>query len=195
MMIFLYFETHDIRFLLSDGQPWFIVSDVRRALGITGYLNVAGLDDGEWGTVAVGTPGGRDHFAAVGVSGLFAAIAHETTPEAGRFRRWVALEALPTIAAMSGAVLQAPRGRGDGLVSTTELAERLGMEPGLLGRRAKHLKTPAHGEERDAIALFSDRVVRQWLWNEAGRAAVLKQFGRRGADGAAGSPVRSRRPH
>jgi hypothetical protein len=186
MLTSLYFETSRVRLLVSDGQPWFIVNDVRRALGITGCLNVARLDDSEWGTVAVATAGGRDHLVGLGVSGLFTAIAHETTPEAGRFRRWVASEALPAIAAMNGAVLQAPRGRGDGMVSTTELAARLGMEPGLLGRRAKHLKTPAHGEECDAIGDFSDRIVRQWLWNEAGCAAVLRQFGRRGADGAAG---------
>jgi hypothetical protein len=112
-----------------------------------------------------------------------------------RLRRWLAAEVLLAVFAPEDTALESAPAHDGGLVSTNEIAEAIGIAPSALGRRAAHLKTPLHGEWRHAIGEFSGKVVQQWLWNDAGRAAVLAQFGGRDTSAVIGSSARSRRTH
>jgi len=57
-----------------------------------------------------------------------------------------------------------------------QIAERLGTHPDTLGRLMGHLKTEQNGEMCPAIGLNSEAVIDQWLWNRAGRNAVMREF-------------------
>ena len=139
-------------------------------------MNVADRLDDEEKTVAdIKTAHGRLRVVAVNLSGLYAAIALYRDGVAKPFKRWITADVLPSIPNHGSATLLPPVVR-DGRSSTSDLARHVGMSPGKLGRRVKHLKTPQHGELRAAVGLVSEKPVEQWWWNAAGRDAVLREF-------------------
>lgn len=87
-----------VRTVMVDGEPWFVVADVCRVLGI-GKANdaVRGLDDDERGTDSIRTPSGMQEMLICSESGLFSLILRSRKPEARAFRRWVTHDVLPTI--------------------------------------------------------------------------------------------------
>lgn len=92
------FESHPVRTLLIDDQPWFVASDVASAL----LYRIAGdmtrnLDDDEKGTQIVRTPGGDQEMLVINESGLYSAILRSRKAEAKRFKKWVTAEVLPAI--------------------------------------------------------------------------------------------------
>jgi len=92
------FDTHDVRIIDQQGQPWFIAADVCEVLGITKHRDaVARLEDDETATVIVDTLGGRQSVCAISESGLYALIIRSRKPAAARFRKWITAEVLPSI--------------------------------------------------------------------------------------------------
>jgi prophage antirepressor-like protein len=95
------FESQDnkpFRILDKDGEPWFVLPDVCRELGLTNPSMVAGtLDDDEVGFDSVATAGGRQTVVTVSESGLYTLIMRSRKEGAKRFRRWVTGEVLPSI--------------------------------------------------------------------------------------------------
>uniref|UniRef100_UPI00158E0A13 BRO-N domain-containing protein n=2 Tax=Burkholderia ambifaria TaxID=152480 RepID=UPI00158E0A13 len=101
------FESHPIRVLVRDGEPWFVAVDLCAVLGVkwkgsgsTGTL--AALDADEQNTHSMRTPGGLQNLAIVSESGMYTlvfrcrdAVKPGTVPY--RFRRWVTREVLPSI--------------------------------------------------------------------------------------------------
>lgn len=95
------FESADfgaIRTLTEDGEPWFVASDIAKALGyrMASDMNRR-LDDDEKGTRSVRTPGGIQEMTVISEAGLYSAVLGSKLPEAKAFKRWVTHEVLPAI--------------------------------------------------------------------------------------------------
>lgn len=88
----------DLRVLIKDGQPWFIASDVAKALGYRDAANMARiLDDDETDTHLVSTANGKRSMLIIDQSGLFNAVLKSTKPEAKAYRKWVTSTVLPDV--------------------------------------------------------------------------------------------------
>ena len=111
MMIFNNPEFGEVRAQEINGEPWFVLKDVCRVLGIGQTRTVTErLDDDEVGV----TPcqDGRGHvqdMSIINESGLYTAIIRSTKPEAKAFRKWITGEVLPSIRKTGGyQIYQAP---------------------------------------------------------------------------------------
>lgn len=92
------FESHEVRTILINDQPWFVGSDVARALAYRMASDMTRtLDDDETGTQIVRTPSGEQEMTVINESGLYSAILRSRKPEAKRFKKWVTAEVLPAI--------------------------------------------------------------------------------------------------
>lgn len=102
MQIFDYHE-HQVRTVQKDGEPWFVLKDVCKVLGISKYRDVVErLDEDEREPVRVDTLGGVQEMVAVNESGLYNVILRSDKPEAKPFRKWVTSEVLPSIRKSGG---------------------------------------------------------------------------------------------
>lgn len=92
------FESHEVRTLLIDDQPWFVASDVALALQYREAKDMTrNLDDDEKGRQIVPTLGGQQTLNVINESGLYSAILRSRKAEAKRFKKWVTGEVLPAI--------------------------------------------------------------------------------------------------
>lgn len=92
------FDTHTVRALLRDDEPWFVAADVCIALTIGNSRDaLARLDDDEKGVGSIDTPGGTQAMTVINESGLYSLILGSRKPEAKRFKKWVTSEVLPAI--------------------------------------------------------------------------------------------------
>ena len=97
------FDSHAVRVVQIDGQPWFVAKDVCECLGISKYRDsIAKLDADERGSKKMDTLGGLQDMVLVNESGLFTLILRSSgavTPghPAHTFRKWVTSEVLPAI--------------------------------------------------------------------------------------------------
>ena len=177
----LRFESNTVQAFVHDGEPWFVLPCLRDVLVIAPGKRISThLDDAERGFAVISTPEGQRRLVVLNLSGLHTVVSLGEPATAQRFRRWIAAEALPALLSLPSATLlpQPPR---EGLFSTTEIAEDIGMLPTTLGRRAKRLKRHEYGEWRPAIGMYSEAVIEQWWWNAAGRRAVLRKFAKFGS--------------
>lgn len=105
------FEDHLVRIVSRAGEPWFVLRDVCRALGIQNPRDVAakqvppdemavesfyGCVD-EKGVGETDTLGGVQQVLLLSEPGLYRLIFRSNKPVAERFRRWVFHEVLPAI--------------------------------------------------------------------------------------------------
>ena len=92
------FEHQPVRVVLVDGEPWFVLADLCRALGIANVGNAAArLDADVKGVHQADTPGGRQSVTIVSESGMYEIVIRSDKKEAARFRRWVTHKVLPEI--------------------------------------------------------------------------------------------------
>ncbi|MDR1661250.1 MAG: Bro-N domain-containing protein [Azoarcus sp.] len=92
------FNSHAVRVVLKDEQPWFIASDIAEALEYRNAPDMTRvLDDDEKGTQIVRTLGGDQEVTIISESGMYHAVLKSRKPAAKAFRRWVTGEVLPTI--------------------------------------------------------------------------------------------------
>jgi hypothetical protein len=92
------FESHEVRTLLIDGQPWFVASDVCDALAIANSRRaLSRLDEDEKGVHSMNTLGGTQNLGVLNESGLYSLILTSRKAEAKRFKKWVTAEVLPAI--------------------------------------------------------------------------------------------------
>ena len=97
IQIFKY-ENNDVRTVEQDGEPWFVLKDVCKALGIgNSRMVVDRLDEDEKGVSQIDTPGGLQNVSIISESGLYNVILRSDKPEAKPFRKWVTSEVLPSI--------------------------------------------------------------------------------------------------
>lgn len=99
MQVFHYEEDEtDFRVFDRSGEPWFVLSDVARKIGVKNTSDLASrLDDDEKGVATIDTPGGRQRVRIINESGLYSAILGSSKPQAKRFKKWVTSEVLPSI--------------------------------------------------------------------------------------------------
>lgn len=92
------FEGVEVRTLTVDGEPWWVLADVAKALAIANARDLVNrLDDDEKGVGQIDTLGGRQNLTTVNEAGLFSVILRSDKAEAKRFKRWVTHEVLPQI--------------------------------------------------------------------------------------------------
>lgn len=97
------FQGHEVRTVLIDDEPWFVLNDVCGVLGIANARDTAGrLDDDEKGVGQIYTPGGTQQMTVINESGLYAVIVRSDKPQAKPFRKWVTSEVLPSIRRTGG---------------------------------------------------------------------------------------------
>lgn len=93
----------ELRSFLIDGEPWFVLADVCRILGISNPRDVAArLADDQKGVDLIDTPGGRQNTTLVNESGLYEVVIRSDKKEAVVFRRWITAEVLPAIRKTGG---------------------------------------------------------------------------------------------
>jgi hypothetical protein len=147
-------------------------------MGIDRWLVTASrLNDNEREVFAVRSVMGVRWESVVNLFGVCSVAAFGEPTISRRFVQWAKVDAVPFILSPRSAAL-VQRQSQDDLYSTTEIAEALDIHPIMLGKLTKHLKVKMYGERHPAPALYNDAVIEQWFWNEAGRAAVLREFGR-----------------
>ena len=98
LKVFSYGE-QQVRTVLVDDEPWWVLADVCKVLGQKNPRAVAArLDEDEKNTVTL-TDGirGNPRVNVVNESGLYAVILRSDKPEAKAFKRWVTHEVLPSI--------------------------------------------------------------------------------------------------
>lgn len=94
-----------VRSTVIDGDPWFIATDVCRALSIANSRDAVNrLEADEKADVGLTDGSQKRHMTAVNEAGLYSLILSSRKPEAKDFRRWITHEVLPTIRKTGGYV-------------------------------------------------------------------------------------------
>jgi prophage antirepressor-like protein len=97
-IVAVFSTTTEIRVIVRDGDPWFVLNDVAAALEFDRGRDAARmLDDDEKGAHIVRTPGGDQELTIINESGLYSLILKSRKPEAKKFKKWVTSEVLPSI--------------------------------------------------------------------------------------------------
>lgn len=97
LQIFNY-EDYPIRIVENEGEPWWVLSDVCTALGLTNPSTVTSrLDKDEKGISLIYTPGGTQKMSVINEAGLYSVILRSDKPKAKGFKRWITHEVLPSI--------------------------------------------------------------------------------------------------
>ena len=87
-----------VRSLLIDGDPWFVATDVCRALEISNSRDaLARLDGDEKGVASTDTLGGAQMMNIINEPGLYSLVMGSRKPEAKEFKRWITHEVIPSI--------------------------------------------------------------------------------------------------
>jgi prophage antirepressor-like protein len=97
------FESHEVRVVLVDGEPWFVGKDVAEVLGYADTAKaVRDHCKGEPKRLPLSTPGGAQETRIISEPDLFRLVVNSRLPSAERFERWVFEEVLPTIRKTGG---------------------------------------------------------------------------------------------
>lgn len=103
MQIFEYEDDDQFRVIDQNGEPWFILAEVCKKLGIVNTGDAAsGLDEDERMTIGTtdsqkGKRGGARQMTIINESGLYSLVLRSRKPEAKRFKKWITSEVLPSI--------------------------------------------------------------------------------------------------
>lgn len=88
----------NVRVVVVDNEPWFVATDVCRALELDKTWNaLQRLDDDEKGTTSISTLGGRQEVSIINEPGLYSLVLGSRKPEAKAFKRWITHEVIPSI--------------------------------------------------------------------------------------------------
>lgn len=88
----------DVRTIVIDGEPWFVLADLCSVLDIANARNVATRLAGDQKDVhPMDTPGGRQNATIVNESGMYEVVIRSDKPETIAFRRWITGIVLPEI--------------------------------------------------------------------------------------------------
>lgn len=87
----------DVRTLIVDGEPWFVLADLTRVLGLSQF-RAERLDDGVIRNHPIEDRMGRSQMSTiVSEPGMYEVVIRSDKPEAAAFRRWITTEVLPSI--------------------------------------------------------------------------------------------------
>ncbi len=140
-----------IRALSIDDEPWFVATDVAKALGYRMASDMTRrLDEDEKGTRSMRTPGGEQELSVISEAGLYNAILGSKVPGAREFKRWVTHEVLPALR-RDGAYVASDGTEDD----ATLMARAL-----LAAKRQMDAKDRQLREQRERIAALGDENAR-----------------------------------
>src|SRR3954447_19258968 len=172
---YITFKHGALRTFLHDGARRFVLPDVCGGLGIDTQEVATRLAAHECTAVVLRNATDRHEVVlAVTVSSLPMVLAHGRKRSRKKaFKRWTEMQALLTLLAGDHAVLPRsddeivllPPGAEDDLFSTTQVADRIGYDPGTLTRLVRHLKAAQHGQHRPSVGCFMNIPFMQWYWN------------------------------
>lgn len=92
-----------VRVIVIDGEPWFVLADLCKVLGIANVGNVAArLDEAGVRQADISSGGQRRAVTAVNEPGMYEVVIRSDKPEAVAFRRWITAEVLPAIRKTGG---------------------------------------------------------------------------------------------
>lgn len=145
------YESHDVRTIEKDGEPWWVLSDVCKVLELSNPSKVAQrLDEDERSNFELGRQGAA---TIINESGLYNVILRSDKPQAKPFRKWVTSEVLPSIrkhgAYMTESTLEQALTSPDFLI---KLANQLKDE------RAKRVALEQQAEIDKPKVIFADSV-------------------------------------
>ena len=92
-------EFGPVRTVTINGEPWFVASDVCKALEINNVsMAISRLDEDEKNTISLteGIPG-NPNKTIVNEPGLYSLVLSSRKPEAKAFKRWITHEVIPDI--------------------------------------------------------------------------------------------------
>jgi len=92
------YQGHQIRTIIRDGEPWFVLKDVCIVLDLAHRVVRQRLDDDVCSTYAIPDSLGRmQETTIINEDGLYDVILESRKPEAKAFRKWITSEVLPSI--------------------------------------------------------------------------------------------------
>lgn len=142
-----FFAGIQVRHMIIDGEPWFVLADVVEALGLARSASavVDRLDDGVRQTYPILDRLGRQQRATVvSEAGVYEVVIRSDAPAARDFRRWLTSEVIPSIRRTGAYAVPAtpalPRSYAEALrelAETVEARDALAAEVGTLTPRAE----------------------------------------------------------
>lgn len=98
----------DVRTLIVDGEPWFVLADLTRVLGLSQF-RADRLDDGVIRNHPIEDRMGRSQMSTiVSEPGMYEVVIRSDKPEAAAFRRWITNEVLPSIRRTGSYAVETP---------------------------------------------------------------------------------------
>ncbi|MDZ8064130.1 MAG: Bro-N domain-containing protein [Nostoc sp. DedQUE08] len=92
------FESHEIRFVGTADEPWWVASDLCTVLDIVNVSQaIAKLDDDEKLMYTLHTSGQGRETLCVNESGLYSLVLTSRKAQAKRFKKWLTSEVIPAI--------------------------------------------------------------------------------------------------
>lgn len=94
----LHFDQADVRMVLRDGEPWWVLNDVCAILEIANPRHAATrLRDWQKGVAISDTLGGRQEMVVVNEAGIYKLALGSRKAVAEEFERWLTCDVLPSI--------------------------------------------------------------------------------------------------
>ncbi len=96
----LHFGTSDVRMVMIDGEPWWVLADVATALGLSDPTKIANRLEAYQKaalTIREGSSGQGRRTNLLNEAGVYAITLKSRKPEAKAFARWLFTEVLPAI--------------------------------------------------------------------------------------------------
>lgn len=120
------FDGQAVRVVTIDNEPWFVLNDLTRVLGLArGASQIAErLDEGVRQTYPLPTAGGTQNATVVSEAGMYEVVIRSDKPDAVRFRRWITSDVLPAIR-KTGSYGQAPQLSGPALMAAALIEAQL----------------------------------------------------------------------
>ena len=91
------YGTADVRTVTIDGEPWFVLADLTRALGITQFRTDRLSDDLIRNHPIADRIGRSQMVVLVSEPGMYEVVIRSDKPEAAAFRGWITRDVLPSI--------------------------------------------------------------------------------------------------
>lgn len=146
------YQENEVRTVIKDGEPWWVLKDVCRVLNIVNTRNVSTrLDEDEKGVHQMDTLGGTQELTIINETGLYSVILRSEKPEAKDFKRWVTHEVLPSIRKHGMYAI-------DDLINDPNLAIK--ALTALKEERARRKELETQAEENKPKVLFADTVIK-----------------------------------
>lgn len=154
MKIFSNPEFGDIRTEIINGEPWFCLKDVCKALEIANVVNVKNrLTPKGVRTMDTLTAGGKQGLTFVDEANLYKTIFQSRKESAERFTDWVTSEVLPSIRKTGSYQQVPPLTAAEQIQLIAKGCVELAQQVGTLGAEVTKLKTdmPLYGCEIDEV--------------------------------------------